>query len=42
VKTSQKTEVLSIDRLRMFENRVPRRIYGLQRDGMTEGWRKVL
>jgi hypothetical protein len=28
-------------RLRVFENRVLRRIFGTKRDGMTEGWRKL-
>jgi hypothetical protein len=25
----------------VFENRVLRRIFGLKRDGVTEGWRKL-
>jgi hypothetical protein len=25
----------------VFENRVPRRIFGPERDGVTGGWRKV-
>jgi hypothetical protein len=25
----------------MFENRVPRRIFGLKRDEVTGGWRKL-
>jgi hypothetical protein len=29
------------DRLRVFENRVLRRIFGLKRDEVTGGWRKV-
>jgi hypothetical protein len=28
-------------RLRMFENSVLRRIFGLKRDGVTGGWRKL-
>jgi hypothetical protein len=28
-------------RLRMFENRVLRRIFGLKRDEVTGGWRKL-
>jgi hypothetical protein len=28
-------------RLRVFENRVQRRIFGLKRDEVTEGWRKL-
>jgi hypothetical protein len=28
-------------RLRVFENRVPRRIFGPKRDDMTGGWRKL-
>jgi hypothetical protein len=28
-------------RLRLFENRVLRRIFGPKRDEMTEGWRKL-
>jgi hypothetical protein len=28
-------------RLRMFENRVLRRIFGLKRDDVTGGWRKL-
>jgi hypothetical protein len=28
-------------RLRVFENRVPRRIFGPKRDEVTGGWRKV-
>jgi hypothetical protein len=28
-------------RLRVFENRVLRGIYGLKRDEVTEGWRKL-
>jgi hypothetical protein len=28
-------------RLRMFENRVLRRIFGPKRDGVTGGWRKL-
>jgi hypothetical protein len=28
-------------KLRMFENRVLRRIFGPQRDGVTGGWRKL-
>jgi hypothetical protein len=28
-------------KLRMFENRVLRRIFGLKRDGVTGGWRKL-
>ena len=28
-------------RLRVFENRVLRRIFGLKRDGITEEWRKL-
>jgi hypothetical protein len=28
-------------RLRVFENRVLRRIFGLRRDEVTGGWRKV-
>jgi hypothetical protein len=29
-------------RLRMFENRVPRRIFGLKRDEVTGEWRRLL
>jgi hypothetical protein len=29
-------------RLRVFKNRVLRRIFGLKRDEVTEGWRKLL
>jgi hypothetical protein len=28
-------------RMRMFENRVLRRIFGLKRDELTGGWRKL-
>jgi hypothetical protein len=28
-------------RLRVFENRVPVRIFGLKRDEVTGGWRKL-
>jgi hypothetical protein len=28
-------------KLRVFENRVLRRIFGPKRDGVTEGWRKL-
>jgi hypothetical protein len=28
-------------RLRVFENRVPRRILGSKKDEVTEGWRKM-
>jgi hypothetical protein len=28
-------------RLRVFENRVPRRIFGLSRDEVTRGWRNM-
>jgi hypothetical protein len=28
-------------RLRVFENRVLRRIFGPRRDEVTEGWRKI-
>jgi hypothetical protein len=28
-------------RLRLFENRVLRRIFGPKRDGVTGGWRKL-
>jgi hypothetical protein len=28
-------------RLRVFENRVPKRIFGPKRDGMTGEWRKL-
>jgi hypothetical protein len=28
-------------RLRVFENRVLRRIFGSKRDGVTGGWRKL-
>jgi hypothetical protein len=28
-------------RMRVFENRVLRRIFGLKRDEVTEGWRKL-
>jgi hypothetical protein len=28
-------------RLRVFENRVPRRIFGRKRDEVTGGWRKL-
>jgi hypothetical protein len=28
-------------KLRMFENRVLRRIFGTKRDGVTGGWRKL-
>jgi hypothetical protein len=28
-------------KLRMFENRVLRRIFGPKRDGVTGGWRKL-
>jgi hypothetical protein len=28
-------------KLRMFENRVLRRIYGSKRDGVMEGWKKL-
>jgi hypothetical protein len=28
-------------KLRVFENRVLRRIFGLKRDGVMGGWRKV-
>jgi hypothetical protein len=28
-------------RLKVFENRVQRRIFGLQRDEVTGGWRKL-
>jgi hypothetical protein len=29
-------------RLRVFDNRVLRRIFGPKRDGLTGGWRKLL
>jgi hypothetical protein len=29
------------NKLRVFENRVLRRIFGPQRDGVTGGWRKL-
>jgi hypothetical protein len=29
------------DKLRVFGNKVLRRIFGLKRDGVTEGWRKL-
>jgi hypothetical protein len=29
------------NRLRMFENRMLRRIFGLKRDEVTGGWRKL-
>jgi hypothetical protein len=29
------------DKLRVFENRVLRRMFGPKRDGVTEGWRKL-
>jgi hypothetical protein len=29
------------NRLRVFENRVLRRIFGLKRDEVTGGWRKL-
>jgi hypothetical protein len=28
-------------KLKVFENRVLRRIFGLKRDGVTVGWRKL-
>jgi hypothetical protein len=28
-------------KLRVFENRVLRRIFGMKRDGVTGGWRKL-
>jgi hypothetical protein len=28
-------------RLRVFQNRVLSRIFGLKRDGLTRGWRKL-
>jgi hypothetical protein len=31
---------LGLYKQRVFENRVPRRIFGLKRDGVTRGWRK--
>jgi hypothetical protein len=39
-------EILSLifkekQRLRVFENRMLRRIFGLKRDKMTVGWRKL-
>jgi hypothetical protein len=30
-----------VDRLQVFENRVLRRIFGLKRDEVTGGWRKL-
>jgi hypothetical protein len=33
-------EVSSPHRLRVFENRVLRRIFGLKRDEVTEGWER--
>jgi hypothetical protein len=30
-----------VDRLRVFENRVLRRIFGPKRDEVTGGWRKL-
>jgi hypothetical protein len=30
-----------IDKLRVFENRVLRRIFGPKRDGVTGGWKKL-
>jgi hypothetical protein len=35
------SNVGSTDRLRMFENRVPRRIFGPKRDEVTGEWRKL-
>jgi hypothetical protein len=32
---------LLIARFRVFENRVPRRIFGLKRDDIIGGWRKL-
>jgi hypothetical protein len=29
-------------KLRVFENRMLRRIFGLKRNGLTGGWRKLL
>jgi hypothetical protein len=34
-------EILEAPRLRVFENRVLRRIFGPKRDEMTGGWRKL-
>jgi hypothetical protein len=36
----QDAEVLN-NRLRVFENRVLRRIFGLKRDEIIDGWRKL-
>jgi hypothetical protein len=33
---------MEVCRLRVFENRVLRRIFGLKRDEVTEVWRKLL
>jgi hypothetical protein len=41
VKLGLSHQVKSIDRLRVFENRVPRRIFGPRRDEVTEEWRKL-
>jgi hypothetical protein len=34
--------IYNIHKLRVFENRVLRRIFGPKRDGVTGGWRKIL
>jgi hypothetical protein len=36
-----KVQKPSINRLRVFENRVLRRIFGPKRDDVTEDWRKL-
>jgi hypothetical protein len=39
----EKNNVMCLEhRLRVFENRVLRRIFGTKRDGMTGRWRKLL
>jgi hypothetical protein len=34
-------KLVILNRLRVFENRVLRRIFGPKRDGVTGGWRKL-
>jgi hypothetical protein len=34
-------ELREENKLRVFENKVLRRIFGSKRDGVTEGWRKL-
>jgi hypothetical protein len=41
VSKTKKLELQNIHRLRVFENRAQRRIFGPKRDEVTGGWRKL-